>query len=80
MGPDAKKLWKEAKAAYKKLKKPNYIVQEVEHTWSAFTFNQLHSQKFSFAAAKATAVAVLEGVKRARKRAGLVVGPVAAVW
>ena len=40
----------------------------------------LFSQKFSFAAAKATAVAVLEGVKRARKRAGLVVGPVAAVW
>ena len=42
------KLWKELKAIYRKSGKLNYVVQEVEHTWSAFTFQQMVPQKLSF--------------------------------
>ena len=69
LGPDARKLWNEVRNTYAKRKLPNYIVQEKEHTWSAFTFEQYYLQKFSFSAAHHTARAILGAVESARERA-----------
>ena len=71
LGPAASALWKELKAANRKLGQQSRIAQELPHTWSAFTFSQFHMQRLSFTSARATAVAVLQGVKRARTAAGI---------
>jgi hypothetical protein len=55
-------LWVNMKAAAKQCKLENYVLAEKEHTWSAFTFQQMVPQKISFAIAKWTARAVLRGL------------------
>ena len=55
-------LWVNIKAAAKKAKLENYVLAEKEHTWSAFTFQQMVPMKISFAIAKCTARCVLRGL------------------
>ena len=58
------KLWKELKAIYRKSGQPNYVVQEVEHTWSAFTFQQMIPQKLSFDVHYWSARASIRAIRR----------------
>ena len=60
------RLWKEMKAVYKGTGQDNYVMQEREHTWSAFTFMQMVPQRVSFAVHYYTALKVIEGVRSSR--------------
>ena len=48
----------------RKSRQPNYVVQEVEHTWSAFTFQQMVPQKLSFDVHYWSARASIRAIRR----------------
>ena len=55
------------KAKARELKLENYTMAEKQHTWSAFTFQQMYLQRISFAIAKFTAKAVIQGLVRSQR-------------
>jgi hypothetical protein len=66
-GKEALKLWACLKAKAHQLKLENYVMAEKQHTWSAFTFQQMYPQRISFAVAKFTARAVIQGLVRSQR-------------
>ena len=66
-GREALALWKWLKACAKAVKLPNYVMSEMPHTWSAFTFQQMFPQRISFAVAKYTAKAVICGLQSSQR-------------
>jgi hypothetical protein len=66
-GKEALKLWAWLKAKARELRLENYVMAEKQHTWSAFTFQQMYPQRISFAIAKLTARAVIQGLVRSQR-------------